>query len=627
MGDNKAYIKLVRQARQGSRKSLEKLAAEVRGRLYAYVYRIVLRDDLAQDIVQETMLEMFKIFGKLEREDRFWPWLRGIAFNKIRRHYTKQQRHRTVPMSSIPEPQVRQASSESGFANLVTEELKQVVVASMQKIRPQYRKVLTMRCYEEMEYAEIAELMGCSELSARVTFCRAKKSLQRHLSRNGLAKGSFVTALVIFGKITAPSEAVAANISVTAASMNVGLTAGILGMVGAKTAVLSVTAASMLAVGGVVVTSGIGDKSGAVLLDKPETKLAVTAPAQPVSNGTEEYWYYYPKQAGGPVMMRQVAADSKGRQPYCRRLQNEQANYFFDSGTNTILIENARIRRPDLSVWRLPADSPQMRQFLTQVEGGRDDTEYTSVNGDGLLVIVKSDADGGGVSQIARHRNVLDEEFFVYGWHEGVGVVDNRDPMHKRGWTYFTVSGEMNGRRVSGSGRLPFVYGAGTEYGPWLKLRVTGGLRVADDGAEACVYGADDELLLRCEGGSFFVGLSRPWMGLHTIDTVRRDAARDSVRFETSHAGAGDRAEVTLNSAGAKIVYTVDLQTDVIEKIVLSTSDGKAGELRFSYMQDVNEQFSGFSRPRNIGTFRVQKRQSPGVLWPINLLEGALAGK
>ena len=104
MDEERDYVGLVRQAQLGDRASLDSLARLARGRLYACVYRIVLREDLAQDIVQESMLEMFKVFGKLERADRFWPWLRGIAFNKIRRHYTDAAADRKVPLRSVREP-------------------------------------------------------------------------------------------------------------------------------------------------------------------------------------------------------------------------------------------------------------------------------------------------------------------------------------------------------------------------------------------------------------------------------------------------------------------------------------------------------------------------------------------
>jgi len=624
MGQSKGYIELVRRARLGDRGSMDKLAGQVRGRLYAYVYRIVLRDDLAQDVVQESLFEMFKIFGNLEREDRFWPWLRGIAFNKIRRHYTKQQRRRTVPMSSVPEPAVGSDISAAPLADLVTKELKQIVLSSMQKLRPQYRKVLSMRCYEEMEYSEIAELMGCSELSARVLFCRAKKSLQRHLSHNGLGRGAVVMALVLFGKMTAPTEA-AANISLTAATMKAGLAASVIGMVGSKTAIVSLTTAGLLAAGAIVVPAVTGNKPDAGGGAKSGTRSHAPAAVEKTVGGSEEFWYYYPSKVPGPVMMRLVAGDSKGKGPYCRRLQNGVANYSFDRRKNRVYMENARMWRADLKVWPLPGDSAPMRQFISRVEGVGEQGEHLRLDGAGSLVIVRGQgSENGDAVEVTRHRNVLDEEFFVYSWPDGVPIVDNRDSMHRRGWTYFRVDGHIGKATVSGRGRMPFVYAACSEYWPWVELDSAGGSKIVDNAVAACVYSGDGVMTARYDGGSFFLGFARPWMGLHSIDTVRRDAAAERVWFETEQPGGVGKAEVTLSSERGKVVYSIDLEADVIEKIVISTSDGKDGELRFSYLQDVADSHEKFVEPRIIGSFRLSRRQSSGVLWPIDLVEGGL---
>ncbi|MHC4527520.1 MAG: RNA polymerase sigma factor, partial [Planctomycetota bacterium] len=179
MDEERRYIELVSQAQHGDRESLDVLAGLVRGRVYAYVYRIVLEEQSAQDIVQESMFEMFKILGKLEHKDRFWPWLRGIAFNKIRRHRLEKQRHKKQPLAGSRMAALEGADTETGLANLVAEELRQIVLSAMKELKPRHRKVLTMRCYEEMQYRQIAELMGCSELGVRMLFYRAKKSLER----------------------------------------------------------------------------------------------------------------------------------------------------------------------------------------------------------------------------------------------------------------------------------------------------------------------------------------------------------------------------------------------------------------------------------------------------------------
>ena len=619
MDEQSNYIELVEQAQLGNRESLDDLAGLARGRLYAYVYRIVLQDDLAQDIVQESMLEMFKVLGNLERADRFWPWLRGIAFNKIRWHHRQKQRYRQVPISNIKEPGDEQKDGQTGLAKLVSEELKQIVFAAMGELKPRHRKVLTMRCYEEMKYSEIAALMGCSEVGVRVLFYRAKRSLQKALSRKGFGRGFLLMALVLFGKMTAPSEAAAVQVSITAATVRVGAGAALLGMVSSKTAVVSLTTAGVLAVGTIMTTSGPDETTGTG--GKKARSIEIPRQVSHVSEDVDECWYYFPEGADGPVMMRIMKSDSGGKQSYCAWRQNDRANYHFDKRKNTISISNHRLWRSDLAVWRLPTDKADLREFLSQVEGRSGEMEYVHSEGDGLLVIARQGRnESGNRSQIVYHHHVLDEEYFRYDWPVGIKKLDNRDPMHKRCWTCFTISGEINGQRLSGGGRIPFVYAASKKYGAWLRIKVGNRLKVVDSDAEALVYAGSGEVAVSYPAGSFFKGLARPWMGLHTIDSVRRDAAEEGVWFETKLLPGGSKAEVVLTYGQTKLVYSIDMEADVIDKITfLSEADEVIGQLEFSYMQDIKTVGNKFAEPKR-RSYRQSRQKSDGILWLFELI-------
>ena len=93
-------IDLVRGAQRGDKQCLDQLAQQVRERLRTYVFRMTQQEDLTQEIVQESLLEMFKVIGKLRKADRFWPWLYGIATNKLRRYYRTESTQRRVAVSS-----------------------------------------------------------------------------------------------------------------------------------------------------------------------------------------------------------------------------------------------------------------------------------------------------------------------------------------------------------------------------------------------------------------------------------------------------------------------------------------------------------------------------------------------
>jgi hypothetical protein len=73
----------------------------------------------------------------------------------------------------------------------------------------------------------------------------------------------------------------------------------------------------------------------------------------------------------------------------------------------------------------------------------------------------------------------------------------------------------------------------------------------------------------------------RPWMGLHAIDTVRRDAAMRGIRAETRRID-DDLAAITMKKDKLEIIYTISLSRDWIESITLN-GGGSQGTLSFSY--------------------------------------------
>lgn len=611
-------IELIRRAQCGDRQCLEKLAEQARGRLHTFVYRLTQQEELTQEIVQESLFEMYKVLGKLKSAERFWPWLHGIATNKLRHHYRTERTQRNLAVSSA-ERNGSAKERHDGLERLVGEELKQIVWSAMQKLRTQHKAVLVMRCYDDMAYADIAEAMGCSEFGTRMLFLRAKRALQRELSKNGFSKGSFLAALVLFGKMTAPSEAAAAQVSVSAAATKVGLLATVAGLATTKTAIISLTAAGALTVGTIVTTSDSWRHT-----EGPEQAMSIpqaVAPFDQSENAEEEFWYYFPDGPAGSMMLR-ARSGAVGDRSSWQVLQNAKANYLYRDGT--VYINNHRMWAGDLSVLKIPTDPSEMTEFISQAEGGSKAPEHVTASGKGLLVVAARDKAGDESRPwVIRHRNMLDEDFFQGDWPAAANTVDKRDEMHHRGWTYFRVTGQINGQNIYGAGRIPFVDDLRVSYSPWLKLQV-GSLTIADSYTDAYVSRSASDQLGTYKGGSFFKGLLRPWAGLHTIDTVRRDAAEQHIKFETKYTPASEFVLVELVCGNVKLVYKINLETDVIDEITFTTDQGDKGNLKFSYLQSVDGVGGEFVRPVRPRSEKTSYHESPGLLWLVQLLNGSL---
>jgi hypothetical protein len=341
--------------------------------------------------------------------------------------------------------------------------------------------------------------------------------------------------------------------------------------------------------------------------------------ANQLADTKQQCWYYFPEETTGPVMTRILKWDTQTEKSYHQLLQNDRANYFFDRTVNTVYIKNHRYWQNNLTVQRLPTDSLLLRKFLTTTEDQPDQMQYVPTEGRALLVSINRYANK---PQLTYNYNVLDEEYFRYSFPDGVKVVDNRDAMHKRGWTYFTITGHIAGKKVSGNGRIPFVYNTSRQFPPWMRMRVYGRMNIQDGADGAFIYDDTGRMLANYPSGTFFNALTRPWMGLHTIDTVRRDAAEKSVPFETKFIPAENKAEIVLNTPQMNLIYTIDLEKDITEKIIFSTPQtmGLYGVLNFSYLQDIDPIDDDFAEPSFDDSTMPQEKEMQD-LWLLKLAE------
>ena len=75
------YFRVIKQAQLDNRESMSRLAGDARRRIFVYIYRITLDYHLAQDLSQETTMEMLKSLNRLQIDtvNSFWSWLHRTA--------------------------------------------------------------------------------------------------------------------------------------------------------------------------------------------------------------------------------------------------------------------------------------------------------------------------------------------------------------------------------------------------------------------------------------------------------------------------------------------------------------------------------------------------------------------
>ena len=149
--------------------SEQRLVSELYPSLRRFASAVRLPGEDGSDLVQEAFLRTIRSKGSLTALDNPGAYLRRVIVNLARDRQRSEARRRTAwsKLLSVP-PEVPNYSWELEELRLVS---------------PKSRAVLYLRIIEGWPYADISEMLGCSQVSARVAASRGKKQLESILSK------------------------------------------------------------------------------------------------------------------------------------------------------------------------------------------------------------------------------------------------------------------------------------------------------------------------------------------------------------------------------------------------------------------------------------------------------------
>jgi RNA polymerase sigma-70 factor (ECF subfamily) len=161
---------LLARFRKGQAEAFGVLVVRYERELYGYLRRYLGDADLAEDVFQNTFLQLVVKIGQYEPGRPVRPWLYTIATNQaidaLRRHGRHQalslDRHREESTNgeahSLMESLPSDAPGPSDHAEGL--ELSERVRASVDRLPDFLRQVLILAYYQGLKYREIADMLG-----------------------------------------------------------------------------------------------------------------------------------------------------------------------------------------------------------------------------------------------------------------------------------------------------------------------------------------------------------------------------------------------------------------------------------------------------------------------------------
>lgn len=180
---------LVESAKYGNRASLEELVTLYHKAVFRMVFcRTGSRMD-AEDITQDTFIQMSNKLHGLKDASRFKPWLYRIALNRVR-DFHRKRRLLSFFTTTIPVEHT-EASGEANnpLDQIVEKEFWDQLRGLTRQLARKEREVFLMRYVDELSIKEIAETLGDNESTVKTHLYRALKKFKQAPGLRSLLKG------------------------------------------------------------------------------------------------------------------------------------------------------------------------------------------------------------------------------------------------------------------------------------------------------------------------------------------------------------------------------------------------------------------------------------------------------
>ena len=169
---------LIARAKAGDVEALEALYRAFETPVYNLARRILRSPEEAEDVLQDTFLEVVRSIGSFRGEGHLWGWVRQIASSKalmrIRRHQVRAEEEFDEQEAGASEPASIPARMD--------------LERALERLSETSRAVVWLHDVEGYTHEEIAEMMGKTVSFSKSQLARAHARLRRMLEGEGAAR-------------------------------------------------------------------------------------------------------------------------------------------------------------------------------------------------------------------------------------------------------------------------------------------------------------------------------------------------------------------------------------------------------------------------------------------------------
>jgi RNA polymerase sigma-70 factor, ECF subfamily len=172
---NEQIFELLRKIGQGNETAMREVYRAFSRKVYAYALNHIHDTGRAEEIVVDTMHEVWKHPDRFRGESKFSTWLIGIARHKLLDAFRKTNTDYDELDESLP------SEDQGVFDALAEKQRREGVWHCMEKLSGDHRECLHLVFYEGMSLGEVASIQGCPENTVKTRLFHARQKIKNCL--------------------------------------------------------------------------------------------------------------------------------------------------------------------------------------------------------------------------------------------------------------------------------------------------------------------------------------------------------------------------------------------------------------------------------------------------------------
>ena len=182
-------IRLMLRVRDDDQTAFAELVDLYNHRLVTVMHHLVGNAEEAEDLAQEVFLRVYRGRKKYHPKAKFSTWLFTIANNLALNALRSRQRKPVIPLNvrdsgplgPRPAEQLVRDKESHPSQRMQQQELAAIIQEALEGLNERQRVAVVLNKFEDMNYAEIAEVMDLSTKAVKSLLSRARENLREAL--------------------------------------------------------------------------------------------------------------------------------------------------------------------------------------------------------------------------------------------------------------------------------------------------------------------------------------------------------------------------------------------------------------------------------------------------------------